>query len=357
MDPKVRNLSLFVLPRVAGLALIVWSLVTALRHATASGLLAANGSVIMFLGLQAVVVVVVLLWRVGLAVVRRLLVPPKSPLQYGKWAIVTGSTSGIGEEFTRHLHAQEGMSILLVSRSKEKLAAQVASLAAGGGQGIVRYLVHDFTTRDAVVRTDFYAKLKQECSKMSADGGLGLLVNNVGMANEIPKALDELSDEECEDLLHCNTHSTVFMTRAVLPIMKQQHNGAVICVSSGSGNHPGPFISVYSATKAFMTQFSRSMHVECWDSGVDFLVVTPFYIVSNLFKRRTGTIIAPMPDVLVRGTLAQLGKKYVWQGHGYWFHGLLGNLASYYPETTRRWRKMMVDNRKRWDRREAKKKR
>jgi len=137
MDPKVRNLSLFVLPRVAGLALIMWSLVTALRHAAASGLLAANGSVIMFLGLQAVVVVVVLLWRVGLAIVRRLLVPPKRPLQYGKWAIVTGSTSGIGEEFTRHLHAQEGMSILLVSRSKEKLEAQVASLAAGGGRGPV----------------------------------------------------------------------------------------------------------------------------------------------------------------------------------------------------------------------------
>ncbi len=35
-----------------------------------------------------------------------------------------------------------------------------------------------------------------------------------------------------------------------------------------------------------MTQFSRSMHVECWGSGVDFLVVTPFYVVSNLFKRK-----------------------------------------------------------------------
>ena len=62
-----------------------------------------------------------------------------------------------------------------------------------------------------------------------------------------------------------------------------------------------------------MTQFTRSMKVECWGSGVDFLVVTPFYVVSNLYKRKSGTIIAPMPIELVKGTLAQLGKKYIFQ--------------------------------------------
>lgn len=65
--------------------------------------------------------------------------------------------------------------------------------------------------------------------------------------------------------------------------------------------------------RAFMTQFSRSMKVECWGSGVDFLVVTPFYVVSNLFKRKSGTIIAPMPIELVKGTMAQLGKKFIFQ--------------------------------------------
>jgi hypothetical protein len=55
------------------------------------------------------------------------------------------------------------------------------------------------------------------------------------------------------------------------------------------------------------------MKIEWWDSGVDFYVVTPFYVVSNLYKRKSGTIIAPMPIELVKGTLAQLGKKYLWQ--------------------------------------------
>jgi hypothetical protein len=93
--------------------------------------------------------------------------------------------------------------------------------------------------------------------------------------------------------------------------------------------------------RAFITQFSRSMHVELWDSGVDFLVVMPFYVVSNLYKRKSGTIIAPMPIKLIEGTLSQLGKKYIWQGHGYWFHGLLGNFGAYYPWAIERWKRMM----------------
>lgn len=93
------------------------------------------------------------------------------------------------------------------------------------------------------------------------------------------------------------------------------------------------------------------MKIEWWDSGVDFLAVTPFYVVSNLYKRKTGTIIAPMPIKLVEGTLSQLGKRYIWQGHGYWFHGFLGNFVSFYWGAVDRNLKMMKDNRRRYDER------
>ena len=73
--------------------------------------------------------------------------------------------------------------------------------------------------------------------------------------------------------------------------------------------------AVPSASRAFMTQFSRSMHVECWGTGVVFYVVTPFYVVSNLCKKKKGrSMDSPIdPEVLVEGTLAQLGKQFVWQ--------------------------------------------
>ena len=135
--------------------------------------------------------------------------------------------------------------------------------------------------------------------------------------------------------------------------MKKRNCGCIVNISSGSGNHPTPLLSIYSSTKAFITQFSRSMHVECWDTGVDHLAVTPYYVVSNLYKRKSGTLLAPMPIALVKGTLAQLGKRYIWQGHGYWFHGFLGVLGAYYWGTLDRWKKVMSDNRARYDARQA----
>lgn len=73
------------------------------------------------------------------------------------------------------------------------------------------------------------------------------------------------------------------------------------------------------------------MHVENLHNGIDFLVVTPLYVVSNLFRKGKGDIFWPLPIKLVEGTFAQLGKKMVYQGHGYWMHGLLSLIAQYSP--------------------------
>jgi len=90
-------------------------------------------------------------------------------------------------------------------------------------------------------------------------------------------------------------------------------------------------MTLFFHSRAFITQFSRSMHVENLYNGIDFLVVTPLYVVSNLFKKDAGTFWWPMPIKLVEGTFAQLGKKMVYQGHGYWVHGFLSYLAQYNP--------------------------
>jgi len=289
------------------------------------------------------------IFRALLHFYRRVLVPAKRPLDYGKWAIVTGSTSGIGKDFADYL-ASIGMNLLVISRTEEKLVEQVKLLSSKHGVQ-VEYLAYDFTLAGET-RRRFYEQLAGRLMVMDANGGIGLLINNVGSANEIPKDITEFSAEEIQGMIDCNIHSTIDMTMAVFPIMRTRRNGAIVSISSGSGNAPGPFLAVYSATKAFITQLSRSLSVEWAGSGVDFLVVTPFYVVSNLYKRRTGTIIAPMPIALIKGTLAQLGKgSYgIYEGHGYWMHGFLEFVGRYcYWNTMPRMRKMMIDNRKRFD--------
>jgi 17beta-estradiol 17-dehydrogenase / very-long-chain 3-oxoacyl-CoA reductase len=339
LDPKVKNLLIFLSTRGS---VVVGSIYLLLKVTGETDIIKLTG----------IVVLLIAAWRIPLEIYRHHLLPPKAPKSYGKWAIVTGSTSGIGKSFAEHL-AKTGMDIVLISRTQSKLDEQTEEIKKLYGVEC-RNIAYDFT-KMGDERKIFYKALDRECEYLDKNGGVGLLINNVGTANEIPKILDEFSDMDIEDMIHCNIFSTVFMSRTVMKYMKARKNGAIVSISSGSCNHVGPFLCVYSATKAFMTQFSRSMHVECWGTGVDFLVVTPFYVVSNLYKRRSGTIIAPMPIELVKGTLAQLGKKWVWQSHGYWFHAVIGVFATYYWGMTERYRKMMTDNRKRYDEKQLEK--
>ncbi len=157
-----------------------------------------------------------------------------------------GSTSGIGKEFADYL-AKQGMSVMIISRSKDKLEEQCQTLKVKHTVP-VRYLAYDFT-KSGPERKEFYAALDKQCQEMDQDGGIGLLINNVGIANEHPKLFTEFTDEEIDEMIQCNIYSTVQMTRAVFKYMLPRKNGAIVAISSGSCNFPGPYLQIYSATK------------------------------------------------------------------------------------------------------------
>ena len=344
MDPKVKNLIKFFATNLTILFLLIWA---SFKYVESDPLRWFGG-----------LIALILLWRISLSIYRRCIVPAKHPRSYGKWAVVTGCTGGIGKEFVEEL-AKQGMSILLISRTESKLKDQKAELeklySASGADFKARYIAYDFTDMSSTC-TAFYKQLDETLLQLKEDGGVGILVNNVGTTKDIPYELMEFTEQEIDDMINVNIFGTIRMTRSCLRVMQQQGSGAIIGISSGSGNHVGPMLQIYSATKAFITQFIRSMHVESWGTGVDFLAVTPFYIAgTNLYTRKAGTVIAPMPIALVKGTLCQLGKKWVWQGHGYWFHGFMGTFATYWWGATERWKNMMKDNRARYEAREAEK--
>lgn len=191
------------------------------------------------------ITLVIIVYRVALSIYRRLIRAPKRPDSYGKWAIVTGSTSGIGKEYADYL-AKLGMNILVISRTKDKLIEQCAELEAYKVK--TSYLAYDFTD-SGPAREAFYESLDKELAKLDKDGGVGLLINNVGTTNQYPQTLMELSEKDCNDMINCNMHSTVFMTRAALKVMAPKDRGAIVNVSSGSGLVCAPYIAIYSATK------------------------------------------------------------------------------------------------------------
>lgn len=176
----------------------------------------------------------------------RLVVKPKDPTSYGKWVIITGSTSGIGKEYAEYLGKRK-MNILLISRSKDKLIEQQQELKEAFNVE-VKYIAYDFTVMGEA-RDEFYKQLNIECEYMHENGGIGLLINNVGIANQYPQRDDELTDIEESNMINCNIDSTVFMSRTVLKYMSKVNKGAILNLSSGSGNIPSPYIAMYSSTK------------------------------------------------------------------------------------------------------------
>lgn len=110
------------------------------------------------------------------------------------------------------------MSILNISRSEDKLKEQKEELEKLY-KAEVRYIAYDYTEMGQA-REEFYKKFDEECAYMEKNGGLGVLINNVGIANQYPQKLTELTDKECSDMVNCNIDSTIFMSRVVLKYME-----------------------------------------------------------------------------------------------------------------------------------------
>jgi len=235
VDQKVWNLFRFVIIRLSVIAALFYVLIRVTGISS-------------FFEVVGVTTVLVLLYRFMLMLWRRSILPPKPPLEYGKWAIVTGSTAGIGKEFAEYL-ADQGMFLLLISRNIDKLREQRDAMVDEFSVD-VDILAHDFTCESsAPASKDFYKQLDEKCAELDKKGGVGMLINNVGVVNEVPMNLEEFSDEQVADMLQCNVGSTVGMSRTVLKYMKRRRSGAVVSISAGVANHPTPMQAVYSATK------------------------------------------------------------------------------------------------------------
>jgi len=234
MDPKLKNLLKHLSINVL-LPLLAFILLVRLLNIS---------DIVYIVGLLAIIVITI---RSCVSFYRRVILSAKRPLDFGKWAIVTGSTSGIGKDFADYL-GQKGMNLLIISRTESKLIDQQKALQLRYPSIDIKYLAFDYGTT-GVVKAQFYKTLDLVAAAMDEDGGIGLLINNVGTANETPKYLEEITDEDIELMINCNIFSTVNMTKAVLKYMKQRRNGGIVNISSGSGNHCGPLLQVYSSTK------------------------------------------------------------------------------------------------------------
>jgi len=254
---------------------------------------------------------------------------PIEPKALGQWAIVTGCTGGLGEEFVRQL-AKRGLNLVLISRSLPKLQNLAMELEDGFGVRCV-VLAFDFARSSEAEEEAFYSReLPAVLAAGPIENDIGLLVNNVGIGIDIPIMVEEMDAPEVNDMIRVNCNSMVHMSRIVLPLMRHRGRGAVINVSSYGGRFPYPFGTVYAATKAFDIHFSRTCEREYREFGINVLCITPGLIAGTGLNPLSTGLSAPSTKIIVKGALASLGRGDL--AYPYWFHSLIGMLTETFAE-------------------------
>ncbi|XP_050444392.1 very-long-chain 3-oxoacyl-CoA reductase-like [Adelges cooleyi] len=226
----------------------------------------------------------------------------------GKWAVITGSTDGIGKQYAEQL-AGKGMDVVLISRTRSKLesTADVIRNKYGVNAKIIEV---DFTDNNPDAMYDRVAKELRDLD-------VGTLINNVGLCNPYPDYFlnFDQNDPLYDNIIKCNIVSVVNMCRIVMPGMVHRRRGVIVNVSSASAELPSPLLTVYGATKAFVNKFSIDLATEYNRHGIIVQCVTPGFVATNMSKIRKASLVIPSAETFVQSALQTTGIKNVTAGY------------------------------------------
>ncbi|WP_321902779.1 SDR family oxidoreductase [Burkholderia cenocepacia] len=187
----------------------------------------------------------------------------------GKVVVITGASSGLGEETARHL-AQRGAKLVLGARRVDRLER----LADEIGAGRQAMLETDVTERDAVQRLVDRA--------VNLHGRIDVMLNNAGL---MPSSmLERLHVDEWDRMIDVNIKGVLYGIAAALPHMIRQKGGHIINVSSVAGHKVGPGGAVYAATKHAVRALTEGLRQEVKPHNIRTTILSPGAVATELTR-------------------------------------------------------------------------
>jgi 3-oxoacyl-[acyl-carrier protein] reductase len=187
----------------------------------------------------------------------------------GQTALVTGASRGIGKAIAIHL-ARCGAKVACVARDTSKLAETVAAITSAGGQA--EAFACDVTNGEAVQQLVDNIAEKWE--------RLDILVNNAGITRDT--LLPRMGDDQWDDVINTNLRGAFLFARAATRPMMSQRYGRIINISSVSGLIGNAGQANYSASKAGLIGFTRTVSKELAGRKITVNAIAPGFIESEM---------------------------------------------------------------------------
>jgi short-subunit dehydrogenase len=199
----------------------------------------------------------------------------------GTTALVTGASSGMGEQFARQL-AGRGCDLVLVARTEARLHQLAEELRRAQGR------------RVTVIPADLSVPSQVEgvCAQLVAQQiSVDHLVNNAGFGTA--GSLLDRDAQSQQEMLQLNSLAPLLLMRRLLPAMIERRTGGVINMASVAAFFPIPFMATYAASKAFVLSHTQALAEELRGSGVRMMALCPGP-VSTGFQQRAGYQLGPL---------------------------------------------------------------
>jgi short-subunit dehydrogenase len=234
--------------------------------------------------------------------------------------IITGATSGIGRALVV-LMAQRGAKVAAVGRREDRLQA----LAKECGPNVIA-ITADVSREDECERVAF--------ESMRTLGSIDVLVNNAGRGNYA--SIEDTTTEQWRSMFAINVDTPFWLTRALLPHMKQRNSGHIINISSVAGRMGFPYNAAYVAAKHAVVGFTAALRAELLPTNINATIVCPAGVItewgdateggsinqlytaaiprSRTIARDQGLPLAPLSKMMTAESVAQIIADVIAQG-------------------------------------------
>jgi uncharacterized protein len=235
-----------------------------------------------------------------------------------KTALITGASNGIGYEMAK-IHALNDINLVLVARRKEKLE-ELRNEIESKKRVWVYTIGKDLSIPGAA--KEVYDELKSK--SISID----YLVNNAGFGDYGLFAESDWTKQE--QMINLNITTLAHFTRLFIPDMICRGGGKILNVASTASFQPGPTMSVYFATKAFVLSFSEALSNELKEHGITVTALCPGSTRSGFQKTaaKPGQILPDRNNIATPKKVAEFGYNAMIKGKAVAIHGFRNSVIA-----------------------------